>query len=241
MTVLSSYNKKEQIIAEGYSVEYGETYCRLIIMDEDDILHTPNLTKDALTKELEVTNQLEVKGFMGVTLRDLNGGVFGTLCVMDKEERHFKDEDKMFLKSMADILAHIIELDKTKFNMAFLNVPIIPITQGISILAIQGIIDEYRAENIMTAVLNYGAENDIDYFIIDLSGLVILDDVFPNVLFDIVHALHVMGIETILTGISPKIAKHEVNNHHFIHAKAKTVSTLEAGLAFIGFRLEEDK
>ncbi|MEI2342569.1 anti-anti-sigma factor, partial [Priestia megaterium] len=27
MTVLSSYNEKEEIIPEGYSVEYGGTYC----------------------------------------------------------------------------------------------------------------------------------------------------------------------------------------------------------------------
>lgn len=63
MTVLSSYNEKEEIIPEGYSVEYGGTYCRLIIMNDGDVMHTANLMKDAVTRQLEVTDQLQVKGF----------------------------------------------------------------------------------------------------------------------------------------------------------------------------------
>lgn len=93
MTVLSSYNREEQIIPEGYSVEYGGTYCRLIIKNEGDAMHTANLMKDAITRELEVSGQLNVKGFLGVTLKDLKGNVFGTLCVMDKEEKVFSEED----------------------------------------------------------------------------------------------------------------------------------------------------
>ncbi|MBU0905349.1 MAG: anti-anti-sigma factor, partial [Firmicutes bacterium] len=71
MTVLSSFNKEEKIIQEGYSVEYGGTYCRLIIMNEHDSMHTGNLMKDEITKQLEVTSQLNVKGFLGVTIKDL--------------------------------------------------------------------------------------------------------------------------------------------------------------------------
>ncbi|MFG6114764.1 STAS domain-containing protein [Halobacillus sp. MO56] len=228
MTVLSSFNEKEEIIPEGYAVEYSGTYCRLIIGNEEDTMNTVNLTKDALTKELEVTSQLKVKGFLGVTLKYLDGEVFGTLCVMDKEEKDFSEEDIEYLKSMAAILSHIIELDQTKYNMAFLNVPIIPITHGISILTIQGIIDEVRAEKIINVVLDYGAKNDIEYFIVDLSGLVILDGTFPPVLLEIVTALEVMGIKTIITGISPEIARHELCDIQELRKKSKTVTNLES-------------
>ncbi|MFG6120054.1 STAS domain-containing protein [Thalassobacillus sp. B23F22_16] len=239
MTVLSSYNDKEEIIPEGYSVEYGGTYCRLIIGNEEDTMNTVNLTKDALTRELEVTSQLQVKGFLGVTLKKLNGEVFGTLCVMDKEEKNFNDEDIEYLKSMAEVLSHIIELDQTKYNMAFLNVPIIPITKGVSILTIQGLIDEIRAEKITSVVLDYGTKNDIEYFIVDLSGLIILDGTFPPVLMEIVTALEVMGIKTIITGISPEIARHELCDIQQLREKSKTVSNLESALSFIGFQLTE--
>ncbi|GGF30175.1 hypothetical protein GCM10010954_31630 [Halobacillus andaensis] len=239
MTVLSSYNKQEEIIPEGYSVEYGGTYCRLIISDDQEAMTTFNLEKDELTQELEVTTQLKMKGFLGVTLKDSSGEVFGTLCVMDREEKKFSDDDIQYMKSMAEVLSHLIELDQTKYNMAFLNVPIIPIIKGVSILTIQGIIDEARADKIMNNVLTYSAENDINYFIIDLSGLLIVDGVFPNVLINMVQSLQLMGIETIITGITPDIARHEVNNVKLLSLKTKTVTNLEAALKYIGFYLTE--
>ncbi|MCM3676511.1 hypothetical protein M3699_22310 [Peribacillus simplex] len=142
MTVLSSYNREEEIILEGYSVEYGG-----------------------------------------------KGNVFGTLCVMDKEEKVFSEEDINYLKSMADILSHMIELDQTKYGMGFLSVPIIPITKGISVHSIQGIVHGNRSEQIMSDVLHSAADNDIGYFIIDLSKLLVQDNCFPTFLFNMMSAL----------------------------------------------------
>ncbi len=53
----------------------------------------------------------------------MKGNVFGTLCVMDKEEKVFSEEDINYLKSMADISSDMIELDQTKYSMGFLSVP----------------------------------------------------------------------------------------------------------------------
>ncbi|MDO7486416.1 hypothetical protein Q5O89_12355 [Peribacillus frigoritolerans] len=61
LTVLSSYNGEEESIPEGYSVEYGGIFCRLIIKNKGDAMHRVNLMKDAITRELEVI-QLIVKG-----------------------------------------------------------------------------------------------------------------------------------------------------------------------------------
>ncbi|WP_223700050.1 STAS domain-containing protein [Sutcliffiella deserti] len=239
MTVLSSYNEKEQIIPEGYAVEYGETYCKLIITNEENVMHTENLAKDLITSELEVTSHLEVKGFLGVTLTDVYGNVFGTLCVMDKEEKEFSEADIAYLKSMAEVLSHLIELDETKYNMAYLNVPIVPITKGVSILTIQGVIDFHRAEKILDTVLNYGADHQIHHFILDLSGLVIVDEVFPTVLTDLVNSLQLMGIKTILTGITPEIAKYEAGHGQLSEVTSKKVRNLESALEYIGFSIEE--
>ena len=240
MTVLSSYNGKEEIIPEGYSVEYGGTYCRLIISDQQNRwMTTADLTKDAITSKLEVTSQLKVKGFLGVTLEDLDGNVFGTLCVMDKEEKNFSQKDIEFLRSVADVMSHIIDLDQTKYHMAFLTVPIIPITKGVSILPIQGIIDENRADNITKSVLKYGAEHQIGHFIIDLSGLVILDGIFPHVLTNLVKSLELMGIKTIVTGISPAIAQYDIENGQLYQLKTPVTRNLESALESIGFYLME--
>ncbi|MGD7044387.1 STAS domain-containing protein [Jeotgalibacillus proteolyticus] len=240
MTVLSSFNKEDEIIPEGYSVEYDGTYCRLIIADPESAMTTENLMSNEVTKELEVTPQLNVKGFLGVTLRNLQGEVFGTLCVMDKEEKDFSQADIDYLHAMAEVLAHTIELDQTTYNMGFLTVPIIPITTGISILSIQGIIDENRAQKILQSVLDYGSSQQIHHFIIDLSGLIILDGIFPNVLINLVKSLQLMGIQTIVTGISPEIAKYDMNNGQELSTlDTEIVRNLEAALASIGFYLME--
>ncbi|WP_252183494.1 STAS domain-containing protein [Rossellomorea vietnamensis] len=239
MTVLSSFNEKEEIIPEGYSVEYGGTYCRLIISSGESALNTIDLTEDLLTKELEVTSQLNVKGFMGVTLYDHEGNVFGTLCVMDRDRREFSANDKDYLKSMAEVLSHVIHLDQTQFSLGFLNVPIIPITKGISVISIQGIIDDSRASKITHDVLAYGTRNDADCFIIDLSGLVILDGVFPDVLADLAASLQLMGIDIILTGVTPEIAKYEGNNRSLQSPSIIKTATLESALEHIGFYLIE--
>lgn len=239
MTVLSSFNKEEMIIPEGYSVEYGGTYCRLIIMNENDTMHTGNLMKDEITKQLEVTSQLNVKGFLGVTIKDLKGDVFGTLCVMDKEEKDFSQDDINYLKSMAEIFSHMIELDQTKYNMGFLSVPIIPITKGVSILSIQGIVDENRASEIISDVLHNAAANDIHSFIIDLSKLIVQEDDFPNVLFNMIEALSLMGVETIITGVNPAFARKHVNNMDGQDQQIKFVANIQFALEYLGYSLVE--
>ncbi len=239
MTVLSSFNKDEEIIPEGYEVDYGGSYCRHIINHKNQEMHTPDVNEYHVTRDLAVTPELGVKGYLGVTLTDTEGTVFGTLCVMDREEKVFSDEDVEYLKSMADLLSHIIELDQTKFNMGFLNVPILPITNGVSILTLQGVIDDDRANKIMDTVLRHTSSKQIDYIIIDLSGLVIVDDVFPTLLVKLVQSLQLIGAETIITGITPEAALHNISSQHIKDLKAKTVQNLEGALEYIGFYLQE--
>ncbi|KGX91072.1 anti-sigma factor antagonist [Pontibacillus halophilus JSM 076056 = DSM 19796] len=237
MIVISSYNAKDVMVQEGFSIDYGDSNCQHVL--SSTYHSTSNLLSDEQTKNLKFNMDEQVKGFLGVTLMDTNGKTFGTLCVLDKEEKTFSDEDVEFLKSMADVLSHLIELDETKYNMAFLNVPIVPITEGVSILTLQGIIDENRADKILRTVLEYGSKHKIDYFIVDLSGLVILDGQFPQVIVKLVQSLEMMGITTIMTGISPASAMHDGTNTQLTQLNTKTVFNLEAALHYIGFSLIE--
>ncbi len=241
MTALSSYNAKDLIVPEGYSLDHSDTYCQMILSEKNHSFFTNNVNEENVMKHLKITDEFKVKGFLGVTLFDLEGNVFGTLCVMDREKNNFTEEDVNYLKSMAEILSHIIELDRTKFNMGFLNVPIIPITKGVSILSIQGIVDEQRADKITQSVLSYGASHHINYFIIDLSGLIILDGIFPRVLIDLVKSLKLMGIEAILTGISPDFAQNQTGAVSLLQLNIKIVHSLETALKHIGFTLSEHK
>ncbi|MGD6956733.1 hypothetical protein ACQCWA_22060 [Rossellomorea aquimaris] len=79
------------------------------------------------------------------------------------------------------------------------------------------------------------------YFIIDLSGLLILDGVFPTVFINLVKSksLKIMGFESILTGITPDIAIHEKENGKLSQLPIVKVRNLESALKYIGFNLTE--
>lgn len=237
MKVISSINKKEEMVPAELEVAYSGSVCRVVLSDDDNRLNATNIMKDELTRELEITSEMQAKGFLGVTLYDQKGEEFGTLCVMDREEKHFTDEDVDFLRSIANVLSYLIELDHTQFNMSLLNVPILPITTGVSVLTLQGIVDDERADKLTADVLNYASQNSIDYFVIELSGLFVINNEFPYVVVEIIQALQVMGIEPIMTGITPAIAMQETGTDALQKLNIKTVSNIEEALEYIGFAL----
>ena len=237
MMVLSSFNKNEMIIPEGYAVDYGETYCRLIIQNDEDVMHTNNLATFNLTQELEVTEQLSVKGFLGVTLRDHNGDVFGTLCVMDKQEKNFTEENIAFLKNIADILSYVIDLDETSRNLDLLSVPIIPIKAGVAILSLQGNINATRSTKILEETLDYAAINKVRYFIVDLSQLLLLEHRFPAVLKNIFMSLKIMGVRVFVTGLTAEIVQKGAARDELIDLDIAFVKNIEEALNEVGYTL----
>ncbi|MGM0896519.1 MAG: GAF domain-containing protein [Bacillota bacterium] len=239
MEVISSFNKDHYIIPEGYEVDYDGTYCRLIIQSDQEAMRTNNLGSFTLTKDLEVTPQLEVKGFLGVTLRDFYGEVFGTLCVMDKEEKDFTDNDIHFLKQMAEVLSYVIHLDTTLGDIELLSVPIIPIKKGLAILSLQGNINEARSQKIMEDTLHYAADKGIHSFIIDLSQLMLLENRFPDVLKNLVSGLNVMGVQVMMTGLPPWLVQMPGVSEHLSQLKTEYVADIESALNKIGYKLEK--
>ncbi|PYZ97431.1 anti-anti-sigma factor [Alteribacter lacisalsi] len=229
MTVLSSVNKEEELIPEGYSVEYGGTYCRLTI-NQGDGLTIADLTKDELTRELEVTKQLNLKGFLGVPMNDHHGNLFGTLCVMSKNEKNFTQEDKRYITDMADVLSYMVDFDHTNRIVASLIVPIVPVTKGISILPLQGAMDQSRSERVTEAVLSHCTEKKISVFIFDLSGLVLSENAFPDTLARMPEALRVMGVKPVFTGITPDMARMQPVVEAMQRSKTETYMSLESAL-----------
>ncbi|ALS75811.1 hypothetical protein AUC31_11690 [Planococcus rifietoensis] len=239
MKIISSFNKDHYIIPEGYVVDYDSAYCRLIIQSDQEAMHIKNLGSFTLTKDMEATEELEVKGFLGVTLRDFYGEVFGTLCVMDKEEKDFSDKDIHFLKQMAEVLSYVIHLDSTLADIELLSVPIIPIKKGLAILSLQGNINEARSQKIMEDTLHYAADKGIHSFVIDLSQLMLLENQFPDVLKNLVSGLNVMGVQVMMTGLPPWLVQMPGVSEHLSQLKTEYVADIESALNKIGYKLEK--
>ncbi|MCA1060325.1 STAS domain-containing protein [Rossellomorea aquimaris] len=88
-----------------------------------------------------------------------------------------------------------------------LSIPVIKITDVVGILPLIGDIDTERAQELMDKALSKGSALSVEYMVIDLSGVPIIDTMVADRIFKVVDALSLIGIKTILSGIRPEIAQ----------------------------------
>ncbi|MCP3031749.1 GAF domain-containing protein [Halobacillus sp. A1] len=234
MQVLKSYNRSQSIVDNDLQVNYEDSYCQFVMETGEQQFNTSNLSEEEATAHMNLAQELGVKSFLGVKIYDKSNHVFGTLCVMDPDPIEFTKEQIAFLKSIAKVFSFIVNLDQTKQQVELLSTPIVPITEGVVVLPLVGIVNEDRADKLLPSVLQQVHTEEVDYFIFDLSGLVSFDDLFSNHLFDVIHSLELMGVKPVLTGVRPDMAMAQVK----IGSKFKDIvisTTLEQALNKIGY------
>ena len=88
-----------------------------------------------------------------------------------------------------------------------MSTPVTEIWKGILLLPIVGIVDSKRAQDIMNAALAKIAETQARVFIIDISGVAMVDTAVANHLIKITKATRLMGCSSTISGVSPAIAQ----------------------------------
>lgn len=88
-----------------------------------------------------------------------------------------------------------------------MSTPVTQIWDSILLLPVVGLVDSKRAQDIMNAVLSAIARTQSRIFILDISGVGIVDTAVANHLIKITKATRLMGCESIISGISPAIAQ----------------------------------
>lgn len=88
-----------------------------------------------------------------------------------------------------------------------LSAPIVPIHNGVAVLPLVGIFDKHRAEYISNEVIPEMSTLNLNYLIIDLSGIRTIDEMLMDHLIKIHNVLRLIGIHAILTGIRPALAQ----------------------------------
>lgn len=110
-----------------------------------------------------------------------------------------------------------------------LSSPVVPIQDGMAILPLIGELDFDRSEHILNNVVPKINQLNIEYLIIDFSGLVKIDTKIANRIFNIYHVLALLGINTIFTGVRPDLATTIVNaNINF--SSLKTFATVQQAI-----------
>jgi anti-anti-sigma factor len=118
-----------------------------------------------------------------------------------------------------------------------LSVPLIPLAPSVSILALVGTIDTFRARKIQEKVLQQIGATKIRKLIIDLSGVAYLDTAVVTHLFKIIDGIAIMGCRAVVTGVRAEIANTMINMGISMADKVETKGSLEQALEEYGLKV----
>lgn len=103
-----------------------------------------------------------------------------------------------------------IQTDKIRAqsnSLMEVSTPVTPIWEGILLLPLLGIIDSARTQYIMNTTLEKISTTRTQVFVMDISGVSAVDTAVANQLIKITKATELMGCKSIISGISPAIAR----------------------------------
>ncbi|MFE1243212.1 GAF domain-containing protein [Fictibacillus sp. NPDC058756] len=231
-------NKELTLLEEGSTLPFHETFCKVSVDQGKEILLIEDIMENERTKHLNVTASLGSGSFIAIPIYYEDGENYGTICGLDTNRFEFTEQHVELFETMSSLLTYVLELDKANKEIKDLSVPIVPLTKGIAILPIIGHISEYRADIIIQNTLNSSMDLDLEYMIIDLSGISQINNSVSSYLLNIVKLLKLIGVTPILTGFRPDLAiktmKVDVDFHDII-----ITSNLESALSHIGFVLNK--
>jgi rsbT co-antagonist protein RsbR len=118
-----------------------------------------------------------------------------------------------------------------------MSTPIAALAEGVLMLPIVGILDSRRAQDIMRRMLRQIGERQAVAFILDISGVAVVDTAVANHLIRMTKGARIMGCEAIVSGVSAQVAETIVELGIEI-GEMKTTGNLKDALR-LAFRLAE--
>ena len=121
-----------------------------------------------------------------------------------------------------------------------MSTPVATLWDDILMLPIVGIIDSKRAQDIMTSTLRRIAETRAKVFILDISGVAVVDTAVANHIIKVTKATRLMGCQALLSGVSPAIAQTMVSlgvDVGALQTKATLRDALEDAFKSLGLKV----
>lgn len=199
-----------EIYADSISIELDETYLRLKDWGEGvvDLLIDLNFPLDIAIEEVRF-----YRNTIGVIIKDdAIKHNFSIDTFYEVLSRFDSVVDKaVHWLSLSYSRSHSSTINHAEESLYELSIPIVRVTEEIGVLPLVGNIDTKRAQQLMDKALTEGTDLNLQYMIIDLSGVPIIDTMVADQIFKVISSLKLVGIETKLTGIRPEIAQTMVN------------------------------
>lgn len=141
----------------------------------------------------------------------------------EHEGEYSKDDltswNRIVIKTMSNVITWFTEeytnhaqkrLQAQQELIMELSTPIISLNKDVALLPLVGDIDTARAKFMLEHTLEQCAHLGVNRLFLDLSGVAIIDTMVAHQLFQLISALKLIGVETILSGLRPEIAQTAV-------------------------------
>lgn len=108
--IISVFNRNEEILKKNKIESLNEVFCKFVIGADNGSFVVNDLLENVKTKEMAMNRLGSGGSFLGVPVLLKTGEIFGTLCAIDRKEHMFTDRDENLFKTMAELIAQVIEL-----------------------------------------------------------------------------------------------------------------------------------
>lgn len=139
-------------------------------------------------------------------------------------------------ETRADMQVQSEQLDAQNRTIRELGTPIIPVHEGVLVLPLVGVLDSYRASQVMEKLLEAITDYQADLVIIDITGVPVVDTSVANYLLQAARATKLVGARVILVGIGSEIAQTMVHLGVDM-SDIVTLANLQEGLQYAFERL----
>ncbi|WP_082234509.1 PAS domain S-box protein [Halobacillus massiliensis] len=102
------------------------------------------------------------------------------------------------------------ELLESRKEIYEISTAVVPVSEGVSIIPLGGRLSDERVDQLLDTIPLKLKDEDLDYLIIDFSGVYKLDELVVSFLFNIHDIIKLLGIHPIFTGIRPELARKAV-------------------------------
>jgi rsbT co-antagonist protein RsbR len=109
--------------------------------------------------------------------------------------------------SKQEIEDKLLTIERQQLAISELQVPIIDVWQGILTLPLVGLFDTSRAVDLTEKLLHRVADSDVEWVILDLTGVNVVDTMTAQHIIKLSQAVQLLGARCILTGIGGNVAQ----------------------------------
>lgn len=144
----------------------------------------------------------------------------------------------------AYIAANVQTVTRQQTAIRELSTPVIRIHDECLLMPLVGTIDSHRAQQIMEGVLRAVADQQARVLILDIAGVAVVDTQVADYLLKATAAVRLLGATTILTGISPQVARTIVElgvDISAMYTRNRLSDGLELALAMVGKQIAPRK